>query len=440
MGDTLQAIYSVFDPAPLRDEQQDLFVDLDPVRGGWGIVGRMAQKIRLAEGPTCQVLTGHRGSGKSTELWRLRRELEDPGEGAGRMFVVQVQADNDLDRNDIDFPDVLIAIVRQVAEQLRARAGIDLKPGYFKDRWQRLKDLLGTDISFDSIDLDTGMATLSATIKNSPEARARVREALEPDTNNWLHAANDVIGEAVLRLREKGYRGLVVMVDDLDKMITRPHESAGCNTTEYLFVHRSAQLAAFHCHLIYTLPIELAYSHHEPTIRRLYGGHLPVVPMTKLSTPPPRPRPYRPGIEKFRGLIRARLAHAGVAEGALFRTDRVRDDLIRLTGGQPTELMTLIREALVTEGLPVGTAGLRRSRTEAMRSYRRQLRADHWPMLDEVRRTGQVVRTLDNETAFRELLESRALLLYVNKQEWYALNPAVADLPAPVLPPADPAP
>jgi hypothetical protein len=75
-----------------------------------------------------------------------------------------------------------------------------------------------------------------------------------------------------------------------------------------------------------------------------------------------------------------------------------------------------------------------------MRSYRRQLRADHWPMLDEVRRTGQVVRTLDNETAFRELLESRALLLYVNKQEWYALNPAVADLPAPVLPPADPAP
>ncbi len=427
----LQKIYSVFAPSPLRLDQQALYVNLDEVRGDSGIVHSMAQKIRLSEQPTCQVLTGHRGSGKSTELGRLRQELEQAGAGGPGYFVVQVQADDESDRNDIDFPEVLIAIVRQMAAQLRERADIALKPGYFKDRWERLKKLALSEVSFDKLDLETGMGTLSTTIKNSPEAREKIREALEPDTSNWLKAANEVIGEAVLKLKEKSRRGLVVIVDDLDKMITRLHPTAGCSTTEYLFVHRSAQLTAFQCHLVYTLPIELAYSHHESNIKRLYNG-LPVVPMTKIAMPRPNSRKsHRPGLRKFREIIDARLGEAGADEAELFQNRRVRDELIKLTGGQPTELMTVTREAIVTGGLPIGPAGVRRCRNEAMRSYRRQLRHDHWPLIEEVRRTGEIVRTRDNEAAFRELLDSRALLLYRNEEEWYGVNPAIEDLEPP---------
>ena len=121
MNAQLPKIYAAFSPAPLQSGQQDLYINLDDVRGNTGIVQRMAQKIRLADEPTCQVLTGHRGSGKSTELWRLRHALQEPSGEAPRLFVVQVQADDELDRNDVDFPEVLIAIVRQVAAQLRKR-------------------------------------------------------------------------------------------------------------------------------------------------------------------------------------------------------------------------------------------------------------------------------------------------------------------------------
>jgi hypothetical protein len=93
--------------------------------------------------------------------------------------------------------------------------------------------------------------------------------------------------------------------------------------------------------------------------------------------------------------------------------------------------MTLIREAIVTEGLPIKHKGVKRSRTEALRSYRRQLRADHWPLIEEARATGQIVRTMANETAFRELLESRALLLFINDEEWYGVNPALDELTPP---------
>ena len=235
----LPKIYSAFSPAPLQSGQQDLYINLDDVRGNTGIVQRMAQKIRLADEPTCQVLTGHRGSGKSTELWRVRHALQEPSGEAPRLFVVQVQADDELDRNDVDFPEVLIAIVRQVAASSanvptsNSNRATSATVGIVSSSL-RLKE-----VSFEGLELEAGMATIAATIRNSPDARLELRKVLEPDTNNWLTAANDVLGVAVQELQKRGYHGLVVIVDDLDKMIMRPHESAGCSTTEYLFVHRS---------------------------------------------------------------------------------------------------------------------------------------------------------------------------------------------------------
>lgn len=431
MSDKLKKIYAAFDPAPLRAGQKDLYIDLDAVRGDAGIVHHLQRKIELSSGPTCQVLTGHRGSGKSTELWRLQHHLQELNAIGERFFVVVVQADEHMDRNDVDFPEVLISIVRQLAADLESRLTITLKPGYFKDRWERLKKSLGTEISFDELDLSAGMAKLSTTIKNSPDARSEIRKLLDPDTNNWLTAANDVIGKAKQELQSKGFQDLVIVVDDLDKMITRSHDSAECTTTEYLFVHRAAQLTAFQCHVVYTMPLELAYSHHEQSIKDQYGGAVPVVPMTKIATPPPSSRAYKQGIDCFRDIIRARLDEVGATHDELFASKRVETDLIKLSGGQPTELMTLIREAIISQDLPIKSSALRRCREEALRGYRRQLRPDHWPILEEARHTGEVTRTQTNERAFRELIESRALLLYRNDKEWYALHPVVEDIEPP---------
>ena len=431
MSPKLKSIYAAFNPAPLKPGDQGLYVNLDKVRGDTGIVRHLDRKIRLADQPTCQVLTGHRGSGKSTELWRLQHVLQEPDAEGNRYFVVMVQADDHMDRNDVDFPEVLIAIIRQLADDLRERLGIELKPGYFADRWERVKKVLGTEVSFDKLDLAAGMAKLSATIKNSPDARLEVRKLLDPDTDNWLTAANDVIGKAKQELQAKDYKDLVIIVDDLDKMITRTHKSAGCTTTEYLFVHRAAQLTAFECHVVYTLPLELAYSHHEQTIEDRYGGAVPVIPMTKIATPPPNSRAHKAGMDCFRDIIKARLDGVGATHGELFEKKSVETELIKLSGGQPTELMTLVREAIITDDLPIKSRALRRCREDTLRTYRRQLRPEHWPILKEVRSTGQVTRSTKNEQPLRELLESRALLLYRNDEEWYALHPAVEAIEPP---------
>jgi hypothetical protein len=428
MNDLMRQVYQAFNPAPLTPEQSRLYVNLDDARGRADVVHRLGTKIRVSDKPTCQVLAGHRGSGKSTELLRLKKKLESENP---RFFVVFCKADDDIDRNDIDFPEILIALVRQMASQLKEHADIHLKPGYFAGLPGRITDFLTSEVTLDKFEFAVSFAKIAGALKSSPTARHEIRKLLEPDTSNLLDAANDLIGEAILGLGKKGYSGLTILVDDLDKMVIRPHDGAGCTTAEYLFVNRAAQLTAFKCHVIYTMPLSLAYSHQEQTIRQTYGGHVPVVPMTKIATHPPDPRPFGPGIDLFRQVIDSRLESALTTADVVFADDGVIDELIRLSGGQPTELMTLVREAIITSELPIGRKSLERAKREGQREYARQLRLDHWPLLEQVRATGMVMRTLDNEAAYRELIDSRAILQYANDAEWYGLNPMVGDLRPP---------
>lgn len=427
MSDVLERVYKVFDPAPLEADEVDLYIDLDAVRGEGAVVDHLAQRIRLSAKPTCLLLTGHRGSGKSTELKRLQRELEN---GEKRFFVVFCEARSDLDLNDVDFPEVLLTLVYQLAKQLKERADISLNPDVFKDRWERFKKLLG-NFSFEGVELDVVLLKITGAIKNSPDARDQVRKAMEPDTGNLLHAANDVIGEAKLELSKKHYHDVVILVDDLDKMVLREHAAAGCSTAEHLFINRHAQLSAFKCHTVYSMPLALAYSAQEQKIANLYGGHPPVIPMTRITHRPPKGTVYKAGMDLFRAVIAARLRQAGQDEAAVFENDKIRDRLIKLSGGQPRELMILIREAIIGGGLPIKDDAVDRAEREGRRAYARQLREEHWTVLKQVGKKGKINRTLDNDEVVREVLDSRAVLQYVNKEEWYGLNPLVMQPPGP---------
>src|SRR3972149_1706954 len=111
IADLAQRVYRQFDIGPLDpDRQKELYVALDEVRGKMDAAVHLENIIRRAEGqPTCQVLAGHNGRGKSTELLRLKKHLES---SESSFFVVYIKADDEIDRNDVDFPDILVAIIR----------------------------------------------------------------------------------------------------------------------------------------------------------------------------------------------------------------------------------------------------------------------------------------------------------------------------------------
>jgi sulfur relay (sulfurtransferase) DsrC/TusE family protein len=315
-----------------------------------------------------------------------------------------------------------MAITRQVACELRNRLQIELKAGYFTQRWADLKGLLGSEVKLESLDLSAGLAKVTAALKSSPSTRNEVRQTLEPRTDSWIGAANEVFSEAVSRLAGRGYTGLAIIVDDLDKLSVDEKGKHGTSVAERLFLTRHAQLTAFNCHTIYTIPLALAYSCKEREIASLYGMTAPpVVPMTKLFDHDGKK--HAPGFEKFRAIIARRIERAGAEQKNVFASDAVRDKAVKLSGGQPRFLITLIRDALVEGDLPITADTVDRVARKATHSYSRQLREEHWKIIEHVRKTHALTRTTDNDSLCMDLLANRAILQYLNDVDWYGLNP-----------------
>ncbi|MBN2133750.1 MAG: hypothetical protein JW741_29885 [Sedimentisphaerales bacterium] len=419
MAADLKKIYQAFDPAPLSGADSKLYVPLDDVRGSSGLVNSLSKPIRMSGKATFQLLAGHIGSGKSTELRRVQAELEH---GDERFFTVFCTILDDVDPSDADFPEVLMAIVRQVACQLRERLGIKLQPGYFKKRWEEVKAVLGSDVKLSTLELEAGLAKITTALKSSPSTREQVRLALEPRTDSWIGAANEVLGEAVEKLTKKKYAGLAIIVDDLDKLSPDERGRDRRSVAERLFITRHAQLTAFRCHMICTIPIALAYSCKEGEIASLYGLTAPpVVPMTKVIGADGKK--HTPGFQKFRDIIARRLNGADAGDKEVFATAAVRDKIIEYSGGQPRFLVTLLRDCLVEGDLPISKLTLDSVARKATHSYARQLREEHWEVIEQVRKTHKLTRTTANDAFCMELLASRAVLQYLNKEEWYGLNP-----------------
>ncbi len=90
------------------------YVDCSPWRGDEHIVNMIARRIIRAEAARPvqhlkQLLAGHRGCGKSTELLLLKEKLEQAGH-----LVVYFDAALEIDMNDVDYADILLAMMRQL--------------------------------------------------------------------------------------------------------------------------------------------------------------------------------------------------------------------------------------------------------------------------------------------------------------------------------------
>ncbi|MBM4026396.1 MAG: ATP-binding protein [Planctomycetes bacterium] len=419
----LKKIYRVFDPAPLSGEKSELYVPLDDVRGSSGLVPRLTKPVRLSDKATFQLLAGHIGSGKSTELRRVQKDLETRED---RFFTVFCQVLEDIDPSDADFPDILLAIMRQVAAEFRERLNVKLKPGYLRQRLGEVKELLGSEVKLESLAIDSALGNFTAAIKSSPSTRDQIRKALAATTERWIDAANDVLGEALTQAQKRGYAGIAIIVDDLDKLSMLHEPELRGSVAERLYLERHVQLTSFRCHMIYTIPIALAYSCKEREIASRYGMTAPpVVPMTKVVDI--NGNWYEPGFEKFRAVIARRLEDAAANEADVFASTAVRDRIIECSGGQPRFLITMMRDAIVEGDLPLTEATVNLVARKATHSYSRQLRKEHWKIIEQVRKTHALERTDDNDALCMDLLATGAILQYLNEKEWYAPNPLLPE-------------
>lgn len=275
------------------------------MRGGWDVFKELGRRIERSKEPTCQLYTGHRGVGKSTELLRLKKHLESK-----RYFVVYFAADSgDIEPQDTEYADILLACTRHLVESIRLQAAENPLLEWMKARWTSLKDLALTEVRFEDLKLEQQIhqfSKITANLRAVPDIRRKVRQELNQNTVSLIDAMNEFIAEAQ-KLLSAEYAGLVLMADSLDRIVEQTRETAnGKTSTNYdeIFLTRSELLKGLKCHAIYTLPISMVYSHRFSQLEDNYSRPdvLPMIMVRDRAN-----KAYAPGIEKLRELVRKRI-------------------------------------------------------------------------------------------------------------------------------------
>lgn len=424
----LNQFYKACNPSKTIDmanpEDRQYYIDFSAVRGS-DIVRELSRTITLLSGdePTCQLFSGHIGCGKSTELFRLKDALERQG-----YHVVYFESSQDLDMADVDVSDIVLAIARQVSEQMQA-AGIRLKPGYFGRLFGEISDFLQTPIELGAeAEISVGIARITAKTKDSPKLRSQLRQYLEPRVSSILEAVNsELLKPATEMLRQRGKRGLAVIVDNLDRVDNSP-KSWGRTQPEYLFVDRGEQLRRLHCHVIYTIPLTLIFSNDYGRLSSRFGVKPKVLPMVPVIAR--TGEDYAPGLTLLRQMVLARAfpqippddRMARVPE--LFETPEVLDRLCRISGGHMRRLLMFMYSCLQQEDPPFSAACLE----NVIREYRDDLLGaiaeDEWNLLLQVVEH-QSVR---GEEECQTLLRSMFVFEYRDRSgRWFGINPALAE-------------
>ncbi|NJL35598.1 MAG: ATP-binding protein [Leptolyngbyaceae cyanobacterium RM2_2_4] len=425
-NDDLTDIYNAIDPFQPLQPGDPAYVDCREVRGDANVLVDLGREILRSHRVTCQLYAGHRGAGKSTELLRLKADLETKG-----CFVVYFAAvgdDRDIAPDDVQYTDILLGCTQHLLEGLKTA---DPKPllGWLGDRWQALKDFAQSEIEFEKLDIGAQIqqfAHLNTTIRAVPSLRKKIRDQIEPYTVTLLKALNEFIADGERKLPAYQTK-LVVIADNLDRIVPIRDDDGRSNHDE-IFLDRSEQLKGLHCHLIYTVPISMVYSNRANDLKDTYGNPQ-LLPMIMVQTE--EGRLYPPGFSKVKELIASRIkpfAPQAELETDIFENPEVLERLCLASGGHVRELLLLAKEAINrTDTLPISARAVRRAITETRDTYRRTVEKDQWLTLAKVAQ----FHNIENDEQHRNLLFRRCLLEYRyfddqgDMQCWYDVHPLI---------------
>lgn len=416
---TVDEAYSACHPDIPLQPGDKRFVDLTKARG---IRSNVAQKIAKMIKHTeigrfhHQLVSGHRGCGKSTELLQLQEQLIKDG-----FFVVYFDVEEMLDLADIKYQDVLIAITRAIEEKLR-KAGLEINASLREnlDQWFAERILvnerevkgevsLKTEFGLDSKLplLARAVALVTSQLKASSGRKEEIRLRLHNELVAFIERLNTLIDHARSLVQDGGNRDLVVIVDGLEKMHYR--EEDGTSNQSVLFIRHADQLKMPKCHIIYTMPIFLAF---KANLAHAYADALITLPMVNQH--------IEEGRNALRQLITSRVAVADV-----FINPASVDRLIEMCGGSVRDLLRLVR--LSADNFPdkISEEDVEDAIQRMAKEFDRILRDTDLPTLGAISRTQQLSGDKEKE---ENLLNLRLVHEYENGERWADIHPMVRNL------------
>ncbi len=224
----------------------------------------LADEIRMAEGPTAQLVTGLRGSGKTTELRQLEVVLRSEG-----YDVIYADVGRWLsDREPITTTDLLLALVLAVYP----KASPDGSSGRLREFARRAGSLFDAevDVGANVGPVDAKLA-ISETTFQQASRRLREREGLREEVFELLSSAVD--GEWTVLLLDGGEKRATGELFDAQR------RAAFQNAWFAAFIHEGRDLRP-PAHVIYTVPPFMIRRTSE--LAAGFGSELRFLPMVRV--------------------------------------------------------------------------------------------------------------------------------------------------------------
>lgn len=398
---------------PLQPDQLDALFVSRPDTPRWSI---RTQLQLTPVGPKI-LFVGHLGTGKTTELTYLARELSES------FISVQVPIYEIYQKPDINHTELIYAMTLrliQVAtnESVVPRGAVKTAwEALLEDAYLRLKKGLfgeqpvgGETPHPVTVRLAVLAAELETKIGTEDATRRQIKELYADNVTDLIRQINDLSD----KLTQITRKNVLIWVDGLEKFDLQHMRD--------LFVKHGRSLTEPRPAIIYTFPVAMRYTDDFTFIQRNYDR---VEYLPNFSVKHRDGQPDESGRDRLREIVTRRVAPACF-------TDNILDEAIILSGGHVTTLLQLLQqatlEAIVDQSETAGSEHLRRAVRRLRDAFMVMLRKDDYDALRQIR-ADSVKDLIDAEGERKRLLYNGSLLEYRNTRgPWTDVNPIVEQL------------
>lgn len=411
----LKEVYRLFEPGRYLETPEELasfYVNRDILLHN-SILMALEENLETGR-PVQMFFTGHRGCGKSTEIKKLRLELDE------QFFVVPVTFKN---RFDVDYIEVVLKAANSLFKAATDEAVIKKVPAQISsDFWQMMTHFIENKIygtylpDFSELDPQTQIKLKEVTTKiNLLAIEFESRFEVSPESrNNFKDNSHLLLSEVIDKINMlsekvlKTYGKPVLFIfEDLDKIDLK-------NSEELFYKHANALVSIRVCS-IYVIDIALRYNAEFVKAKSAINKEF-LLPNIKLLSRDNQTKPENfKLLEKF---IDNRAETHLFGEGA-------KNLLIASSGGLIRSLISLVQTAAMRARVE-GVEKIEKSHVEHAIN---KMRGDFIVMLSqpyyELLKEKHDSKELDKEAMTQYLLQSLSLLEYENGEIWCDVHPVI---------------
>lgn len=373
-------------------------------------VAEIKSRLISSKIPIKILFAGQTKSGKTTELFRLIKEIED------KYFIVYYTVFLDMEPADLKYPDLLLLATLKLSEEAikqKLKVGKDITK-LLSDWFTQISgEVLETKIKEKTKTLSIGaklkylIAELALGFKTDKVVRTEVRKRLEPGVGEIIENI-DILAATI---KDKTGKDPLLIIDDLEKI--------DMDVADEIFYGHSQTLGRPNLRIIFLFPKSMTYTDKGQLVAYQLSNpiHLP-----NIMTSNRKGEPIDTGLKLLSEIVLKRM------DQELFEPDAF-EYLLKTSNGVLNDMFSILAGACIT-ALSKGRSKITWADVDehfkrVTDQFRRAIREPYFAKLAKVYKE----KKAENDQQLWDLLHILAVLEYRDEEGiFYDIHPAIVPI------------